>query len=54
MHKAEPYATGSNCSKEACLLKDTVTAEAIGTAGIFDGRAIETSIRDHMGEANCG
>ena len=30
------------------LLRDTVTAEAIGAAGIFDGRAIETLIGDHM------
>ena len=29
------------------LLRDTVTAEAIGAAGIFDGRAIETLIGDH-------
>ena len=30
------------------LLMDTVTPEAIGAAGIFDGRAIETLIGDHM------
>jgi asparagine synthase (glutamine-hydrolysing) len=30
------------------LLRDTVTAEAIGAAGIFDGRAIEALIGDHM------
>jgi asparagine synthase (glutamine-hydrolysing) len=30
------------------LLRDTVTAEAIGATGIFDGRAIETLIGDHM------
>ncbi|MCX6633371.1 MAG: asparagine synthase C-terminal domain-containing protein [Candidatus Solibacter sp.] len=30
------------------LLLDTVTPEAISATGIFDGRAIETLIRDHM------
>ena len=30
------------------LLMDTVTTEAIGTTRIFDGRAIEGLIRDHM------
>jgi asparagine synthase (glutamine-hydrolysing) len=30
------------------LLMDTVTPEAIAATGIFDGRAIETLIRDHM------
>lgn len=30
------------------LLRDTVTAEAIAATGIFDARAIETLIRDHM------
>ena len=30
------------------MLRDTVTAAAIRETGIFDGRAIETLIRDHM------
>ena len=30
------------------LLRDTVTAEAMAATGIFDGRAIEALIRDHM------
>jgi asparagine synthase (glutamine-hydrolysing) len=30
------------------LLMDTVTPEAIAATGIFDARAIETLIRDHM------
>jgi asparagine synthase (glutamine-hydrolysing) len=30
------------------LLMDTVTPEAIAETGIFDARAIETLIRDHM------
>ena len=30
------------------LLMDTVTPEAIAATGIFDGRAIEALIRDHM------
>ncbi|MGD0500214.1 MAG: asparagine synthase (glutamine-hydrolyzing) [Bryobacteraceae bacterium] len=30
------------------LLRDTVTAEALRSAGIFDARAVESLIRDHM------
>jgi hypothetical protein len=30
------------------LLMDTLTAEAIEASGVFDARAIQTMIRDHM------